>query len=151
MANPLIFKPTTLQPGDRVIIGHYSDWESWFSDYEGRGRNVVLCQEADVRLFQRGKNMPFTPIYDRVLVRRKEEAAKTPGGLFIPDAGKDKPQEGYVISVGPGSVDDKGEVFPVNVKAGDCILFGKHAGTEIKLDGEDLLILREADLLGRVN
>jgi chaperonin GroES len=92
----------------------------------------------------------FTPLHDRILVRRVEEAGTTRGGLIIPDSAKDKPQEGAVISVGNGKTNDEGKLFPLAVKEGDSILFGKYAGTEIKLDGEDFLIMREEEVLGIV-
>jgi chaperonin GroES len=90
----------------------------------------------------------LTPLHDRILVRRVEEAETTRGGIIIPDTAKDKPQEGEVISVGKGKTNDKGETFPLAVKAGDRILFGKYAGNEIKLDGEEYLIMREEEVLG---
>jgi chaperonin GroES len=92
----------------------------------------------------------FTPLHDRILVRRVEEAGTTRGGLIIPDSAKDKPQEGAVISVGNGKTNDEGKLFPLAVKEGDSILFGKYAGTEIKLDGEDFLIMKEEEVLGIV-
>jgi chaperonin GroES len=92
----------------------------------------------------------FTPLHDRILVRRVEEAGTTRGGLIIPDSAKDKPQEGTVISVGNGRTNDEGKLFPLAVKEGDSILFGKYSGTEIKLDGEDLLIMKEEEVLGIV-
>jgi chaperonin GroES len=93
----------------------------------------------------------FTPLHDRILVRRTAEAGTTRGGLIIPDSAKDKPQEGQVISIGKGKTNDEGKVFPVAVREGDCILFGKYAGTEIKLDGEDFLIMKEEEVLGVVS
>ena len=90
----------------------------------------------------------FTPLHDRILVRRVEEAATTRGGILIPDSAKDKPQEGEVISVGKGRSNEDGKVFPLAVKEGDHILFGKYAGTEIKIDGEDFLIMKEEEVLG---
>ena len=90
----------------------------------------------------------FTPLHDRILVRRVEEAATTRGGIIIPDSAKDKPQEGEVISVGRGKSNDEGKVIPLAVKEGDRILFGKYSGTEIKLDGEDFIIMREEEVLG---
>jgi len=90
----------------------------------------------------------FTPLHDRILVRRVEEAETTRGGIIIPDSAKDKPQEGEVISTGKGKVNEDGKVFPLAVKEGDRILFGKYAGTEIKLDGEDFVIMREEEVLG---
>jgi chaperonin GroES len=92
--------------------------------------------------------MAFRPLGDRVLVRRVEEEEKTRGGIIIPDTAKEKPQEGEVISVGPGARDDNGKIQPLDVKAGDRILFGKWSGTEVKLDGQDLLIMKESDILG---
>ena len=92
--------------------------------------------------------MAFRPLGDRVLVRRVEEEAKTKGGIIIPDSAKEKPQEGEVLSVGPGARDDAGKVHPLDVKVGDRILFGKWSGSEVKLDGEDLLIMKESDILG---
>jgi chaperonin GroES len=92
--------------------------------------------------------MAFRPLGDRVLVRRVEEEEKTKGGIIIPDTAKEKPQEGEVIGVGPGARDDNGKIQPLDVKVGDRILFGKWSGTEVKLDGEDLLIMKESDILG---
>jgi len=92
--------------------------------------------------------MAFRPLGDRVLVRRVEEEEKTKGGIIIPDTAKEKPQEGEVIAVGPGARDESGKIQPLDVKAGDRILFGKWSGTEVKLDGQDLLIMKESDILG---
>jgi chaperonin GroES len=92
--------------------------------------------------------MSFRPLGDRVLVKRVEEEAKTKGGIIIPDTAKEKPQEGEVISVGPGARNEKGEQVALDVKAGDRVLFGKWGGTEVKIDGDDLLILKESDILG---
>jgi chaperonin GroES len=90
----------------------------------------------------------FTPLHDRILVRRVEEGETLRGGIIIPDSAKEKPQQGEVISVGKGKSNDEGKVFPLDVKAGDQILFGKYSGTEIKLDGEEFLIMREEEVLG---
>jgi chaperonin GroES len=90
----------------------------------------------------------LTPLHDRIVIRRVEEAETSRGGIIIPDSAKDKPQEGEVIAVGRGKTNDEGKVFPLDVKAGDRILFGKYAGTEIKIDGEELLIMREEEVLG---
>jgi chaperonin GroES len=90
----------------------------------------------------------FTPLHDRILVRRIEEGESIRGGIIIPDSAKEKPQQGEVISVGKGKSNDEGKVFPLDVKAGDNILFGKYSGTEIKIDGEELLIMREEEVLG---
>ncbi|MBX9707974.1 MAG: co-chaperone GroES [Caulobacteraceae bacterium] len=92
--------------------------------------------------------MAFRPLGDRVLVKRVEEESKTKGGIIIPDTAKEKPQEGEVIAVGPGLRDDKGVVNALELKAGDRILFGKWSGTEVKLEGEDLIIMKESDVLG---
>ena len=93
----------------------------------------------------------FTPLHDRILVRRIEEVGTTRGGIIIPDSAKDKPQEGEIISVGRGKSNDEGKVFPLAVKEGDHILFGKYSGTEIKLDGEDFIIMREEEVLGVIS
>ena len=90
----------------------------------------------------------FTPLHDRILVRRLDEGETMRGGIIIPDSAKEKPQQGEVISVGKGKSNDEGKVFPLDVKAGDTILFGKYSGTEIKLDGEEYLIMREEEVLG---
>ena len=90
----------------------------------------------------------FTPLHDRILVRRVEEASTTRGGILIPDSAKDKPQEGEVISVGKGRSNEDGKVFPLAVKEGNRILFAKYAGTEIKIDGEEFLIMKEEEVLG---
>ena len=94
------------------------------------------------------KHMSFRPLHDRVLVRRIEAEAKTAGGIIIPDSAKEKPQEGEVVSVGTGTRSETGTITPLDVKAGDKILFGKWSGTEVKVDGEDLIIMKESDILG---
>jgi chaperonin GroES len=93
----------------------------------------------------------FTPLHDRILIRRVEEAETTRGGIIIPDSAKDKPQEGEVISAGKGKINEDGKVRPLDVKEGDRILFGKYSGTEIKLDGEDYIIMREEEVLGIIS
>jgi chaperonin GroES len=92
--------------------------------------------------------MAFRPLGDRVLIKRVEEEAKTKGGIIIPDTAKEKPQEGEVVAVGPGARDDTGKIHALDVRKGDRILFGKWSGTEVKLEGEDLLIMKESDILG---
>jgi chaperonin GroES len=92
--------------------------------------------------------MAFRPLHDRVLVRRVEAEEKTAGGIIIPDSAKEKPAEGEVVAVGAGNKAEDGKVTPLDVKAGDRVLFGKWSGTEVKLDGEDLLIMKESDILG---
>jgi chaperonin GroES len=95
--------------------------------------------------------MAFRPLHDRVVVKRLEGEEKTKGGIIIPDTVKEKPQEGKIIAVGPGGRDETGKLTPLDVKAGDRILFGKWSGTEVKIDGEDLLIMKESDILGVVD
>ena len=92
--------------------------------------------------------MKFRPLHDRVVVKRIEEQAKTTGGIIIPDTAKEKPQQGEVIAVGPGARDEAGKVAALEVKVGDRVLFGKWSGSEVKLDGEELLIMKESDILG---
>ena len=95
--------------------------------------------------------MKFRPLHDRVVIRRLEAEEKTAGGIIIPDTAKEKPMEGEVVAVGPGARDDAGKLQPLEVKAGDRILFGKWSGTEVKLDGEELLIMKESDVMGVLN
>ena len=92
--------------------------------------------------------MKFKPLHDRVVIRRVEEEARSAGGIIIPDTAKEKPQQGEVVAVGPGGRNEKGELVPMEVKAGDRVLFGKWSGTEVKLDGEELLIMKESDIMG---
>ena len=92
--------------------------------------------------------MKFRPLQDRVLIRRLDQDEKTTGGIIIPDTAKEKPVEGEVIAAGPGARDEKGELQPLDLKVGDRVLFGKWAGTEVKIDGEDLVIMKESDVLG---
>src|SRR5688500_4485306 len=90
----------------------------------------------------------FRPLHDRVVVRRVESEAKTKGGIIIPDTAKEKPQEGEIVAVGSGARDEAGKLVPLDVKAGDRVLFGKWSGTEVKIDGEELLIMKESDVMG---
>ena len=92
--------------------------------------------------------MSFRPLHDRVLIRRVEAEEKTAGGILIPDTAKEKPMEGEIVTVGPGARDETGKLVPLDVKSGDRILFGKWSGTEVKLDGEDFLIMKESDIMG---
>jgi chaperonin GroES len=92
--------------------------------------------------------MKFRPLHDRVVVRRIEEDERTRGGIIIPDTAKEKPQQGEIVAVGPGAPDEKGKVQPLDVKPGDRVFFGKWSGTEVKIDGEELLIMKESDILG---
>jgi chaperonin GroES len=102
------------------------------------------------RLSQKDQNMKFRPLHDRVVVRRITAEEKTRGGIIIPDTAQEKPMEGEVIAVGPGARNEQGAVVALEVKAGDRILFGKWSGTEVKLDGEELLIMKESDIMGIV-
>lgn len=95
--------------------------------------------------------MHFRPLHDRVVVRRIDAEEKTAGGIIIPDTAKEKPQEGEIVAAGPGARDDKGKLVPLDVKAGDRILFGKWSGTEVKIDAEELLIMKESDILGVID
>ena len=94
--------------------------------------------------------MAFRPLHDRVVVKRLEGEEKTKGGIIIPDSAKEKPQEGKIVAVGPGARDESGKLVPLDLKVGDNILFGKCSGSEVKIDGEDLLIMKESDVLGVV-
>jgi chaperonin GroES len=94
--------------------------------------------------------MKFRPLHDRVVVRRVDAEEKTKGGIIIPDTAKEKPQEGEIVAAGPGARDENGKLLPLDVKAGDRILFGKWSGTEVKIDGEDLIIMKESDVMGVV-
>jgi len=94
--------------------------------------------------------MKFRPLHDRVVVRRLDSDEKTAGGIIIPDSAKEKPMEGKVVAVGPGARNEKGDLIMLDVKAGDTVLFGKWSGTEVKIDGEDLLIMKESDIMGIV-
>ncbi|HEY0031752.1 MAG TPA: co-chaperone GroES [Devosia sp.] len=94
--------------------------------------------------------MSFRPLHDRVVVRRLDSEEKTKGGIIIPDTAKEKPSEGVIVAVGPGARDDQGKINALDVKAGDRVLFGKWSGTEVKVDGEDLLIMKESDIMGIV-
>ena len=95
--------------------------------------------------------MDFRPLHDRVLVRRLESEEKTAGGIIIPDTAQDKPQEGQIVAVGSGSKGEDGKVTPLDLKAGDIVLFGKWSGTEVKIDGEELCIMKESDIMGVIN
>src|SRR5258708_23068302 len=98
--------------------------------------------------FRGGSSMKFRPLHDRVLVRRVESEGKTAGGIIIPDTAKEKPQEGEIVAVGPGARDEAGKLVPPDVKAGDRVLFGKWSGTEVKIHGQALIIMKESDIMG---
>jgi chaperonin GroES len=109
----------------------------------------VLFFFVRLKFFKRERyDMTFKPLHDRVVVRRVENDEKTSGGLIIPDSAQEKPAEGEVVSIGNGAIDEKGNRMPMDVKAGDRILFGKWSGTEVKINGEDMLIMKESDILG---
>jgi chaperonin GroES len=95
--------------------------------------------------------MKFRPLHDRVVVRRLESEEKTKGGIIIPDTAKEKPQEGEIIAVGPGGRDESGKLIPIDVKEGNKVLFGKWSGTEVKIDGQELLIMKESDIMGVID
>src|SRR3546814_48836 len=108
------------------------------------------CSTTGRKIREKGKHMGFRPLHDRVLVRRVEAEEKTAGGIIIPDSAKEKPSEGEVVAAGAGAKSEDGKITPLDVKAGDRVLFGKWSGTEVKIDGEDLLIMKESDILGIV-
>jgi chaperonin GroES len=110
---------------------------------DGRGFFARSAEKEEIA-------MAFRPLHDRIVVKRIEGEEKTKGGIIIPDTAKEKPQEGKVVSVGPGARDESGKLVPLDVKAGDRVLFGKWSGTEVKIDGDDLLIMKESDVLGIV-
>jgi chaperonin GroES len=113
----------------------------------GLGGADAPAQAAERKIMAKTK---FRPLHDRVVVRRIEAEEKTKGGIIIPDTAKEKPQEGEIVAVGPGGRDEAGKLIPIDVKTGDRILFGKWSGTEVKIDGEELLIMKESDIMGVV-
>jgi chaperonin GroES len=139
-ARGLIFVPPLFPD---PTVANSGVWRSCVASAKTPKKLPFLTGNSQKEFFQM-----FTPLHDRVLVRRIEGDDKTSGGLIIPDNAKEKPQEGEVVSVGTGARDDDGERIAMDVKAGDKILFGKWSGTEIKLDGEDLIIMKESDVLG---
>jgi chaperonin GroES len=114
------------------------------------GFRVLRAFRTHPDRIDRMPDMNFRPLHDRVVVKRLEGEEKTKGGIIIPDTAKEKPQEGEVIAVGPGGRDDSGKLTPLDVRAGDKVLFGKWSGTEVKIDGQDLLIMKESDIMGIV-
>jgi chaperonin GroES len=134
-----------------LIVGHTLTGGALSLDQRALALAPRECQQRfNVQSHQKGERMKFRPLHDRVLVRRVEAEEKTAGGIIIPDSAQEKPQEGEVIAVGSGARADDGTITPLDVKAGDKILFGKWSGTEVKIDGEDLLIMKESDILGIV-
>jgi chaperonin GroES len=128
----------------------HSLWESAKSNLGGAGHPACSIDEIVVPPARVRSIMKFRPLHDRVLVRRLEAAEKTAGGIIIPDTAQEKPQEGEVVAIGTGTRAEDGTVIALDLKAGDKILFGKWSGSEVKLDGEDLLIMKESDVLGIV-
>jgi chaperonin GroES len=123
--------------------------EGWPFDFQIVGRPAARAAGPTLPLFcTRRIRMKFRPLHDRVVVRRIDADEKTAGGIIIPDTAKEKPMEGEVIAVGPGGRDESGKLVPLDLKAGDRILFGKWSGTEVKIDGEELLIMKESDVMG---
>src|SRR5271166_4532013 len=123
----------------RVLIMAHPAW---------RSDRVGEPKQAPFKTIQGAIRMKFRPLHDRVVVRRLEAEEKTAGGIIIPDTAKEKPMEGEIVAVGPGARDENGKLQELDVKAGDRILFGKWSGTEVKLDGEELLIMKESDIMG---
>jgi chaperonin GroES len=113
-----------------------------------RAERQRISPKAGIAVKPGAKPMKFRPLHDRVVIRRVEGEEKTKGGIIIPDTVKEKPQEGEVIAAGPGARDENGKLVPLELKAGDRVLFGKWSGTEVKIDGEDLLIMKESDVMG---
>ena len=112
--------------------------------------SLIPGRDSGVSPAERSFLMKFHPLHDRVVLRRIDAEAKSKGGIIIPDNAKEKPQEGEVVAVGPGARDEKGTITPLDLRPGDRVLFGKWSGTEVKIDGEDLLILKESDIMGIV-
>jgi len=106
------------------------------------------CLKSQYRPYFRRTTMKFRPLHDRVVVKRIDAEEKTAGGIIIPDTAKEKPSQGEIIAVGPGGRDESGKLIPIDLKVGDTVLFGKWSGTEVKIDGQDLLIMKESDIMG---
>jgi len=140
-------QPLDVKKGDRILFGKWSGTEIKLD-----GEELIIMKESDVMGVidnnLRSDPMKFRPLHDRVVVRRLDAEEKSAGGIIIPDTAKEKPMEGEVIAVGPGARNEQGHIVALDVKAGDRILFGKWSGTEIKLDGEELLIMKESDIMG---
>jgi chaperonin GroES len=142
-----------IDPQSLLVGSHQAASEAFFfktTDIPRPGLNPAGALRRSEAMASTSVKTTFTPLHDRILVRRMEEGETIRGGIIIPDSAKEKPQEGEVISVGKGKSNDEGKVFPLDVKAGDKVLFGKYSGTEIKLDGEEFLIMREEEVLGIV-
>jgi chaperonin GroES len=128
----------------RPLEGHF------FSSMSFSARGPVPDPVFDIANLTRRMCMHFRPLHDRVLVRRIDAEEKTAGGIIIPDTAKEKPQEGEIVAAGPGARNEQGQLIPIDVEPGDRVLFGKWSGTEVKIDGQDYLIMKESDLLGVV-
>src|SRR5713101_6909111 len=115
------------------------------------GTRDLTVPDLSEKFGSRRPPMRLRPLQDRVLIRRVEPEAKSAGGIFIPDTAQEKPMEGEIVAVGPGTRDEEGKLHPLDVKSGDRVLFGKWSGTEVKLDGEDLMIMKEADIMGVID
>jgi chaperonin GroES len=114
----------------------------------GHGATPLPLSKLNLSTLRGGFTMKFRPLHDRVVVKRIDAEAKTAGGIIIPDTAKEKPSQGEVIAVGPGGRDESGKLIPIDIKVGDRVLFGKWSGTEVKIDGEELLIMKESDIMG---
>src|SRR5262249_53738619 len=125
----------------------YRDWRRLLFARRGKGHFRPPVKIKTTELLRR-TSMKFRPLHDRVVVRRIEAEEKTAGGIIIPDTAKEKPQQGEIIAVGPGGRDETGKLIPIDVQAGDRVLFGKWSGTEVKIDGDEYLIMKESDIMG---
>jgi chaperonin GroES len=112
------------------------------------GRHVAAIPHTKIQNVHGGTAMKFRPLHDRVVVKRIDAEEKTAGGIIIPDTAKEKPSQGEIIAVGPGGRDENGKLIPIDLKVGDTVLFGKWSGTEVKIDGQELLIMKESDIMG---
>jgi chaperonin GroES len=147
-----------MKPPERSV-GRFCFYVRWISEKRmstplaqvlesGEELHHVSWHSHNLSANRGGARMKFRPLHDRVVVRRLEQEEKTAGGIIIPDTAKEKPQEGEVVAVGPGARDEKGTLQPLDLKAGDRVLFGKWSGTEVKIDGEELMIMKESDVMG---
>jgi chaperonin GroES len=132
---------------DRTQVNPYfrGSWHSVYPSASNHPKQIQTAETADEDHMAKTK---FRPLHDRVVVRRIDAEEKTKGGIIIPDTAKEKPSEGEVVAVGPGGRDESGKLTPIDLKVGDTVLFGKWSGTEVKLDGEELLIMKESDIMG---
>jgi chaperonin GroES len=140
------------EPGGSGLSRFWTQIPGFYSHYSNPAAGTFpdCARRRNEAMAATSVKTAFTPLHDRILVRRVEETETVRGGIIIPDSAKEKPQEGEVVAVGKGKSNDEGKVFPLDVKAGDRVLFGKYSGTEIKIDGEEFLIMREEEVLGIV-